>query len=60
MCVSVCVLAFQGAHLLAHVGMCVRVHLSPFVVTPGPTLHERTPTDLRPFNSVAAPPRESV
>lgn len=59
-CVSVRVLAFQGAHLLAHVGMCVRVHLSPFVVTPGPTLHERTPTDLRPFNSVAAPPRESV
>lgn len=60
MCVSVCVLAFLGAHLLAHVSMCVRVHLGPFVVTPGPALHERTQTDLRPFSSVALRPSESV
>lgn len=40
--------------------MCVCVHLSPFVVTSGPKLHERTPTDLRPFNSVAARPRECL
>lgn len=59
-CVSVCVLAFIGAHLLAHVSMCVCVHLSPFVVTPGPTLHERTQTDLQPFYSVALRPSESV
>lgn len=59
-CVSVCVLAFIGAHLLAHVSMCVCVHLGPFVVTPGPTLHERTQTDLQPFYRVALRPTESA
>lgn len=60
MCFCVCVLAFIGAQPLAHVSMCVHVHLGPCVVTPGPTLHERTQTDLQPFYSVAVQPSESV
>ena len=44
---SVCArLHFLGAPLLAHVSMCVRVHLSLCVVTPGPTPHECTLSDL--------------
>lgn len=48
-CVYVCALAFKGAPLLAHVSMCVCVHLSLCVVMPGPTPHERTLSDLWPF-----------
>lgn len=55
-----CVLAFIGAQLLAHVSMCVCVHRGPFVVMPGPTLHERTQTDHQPFYSVAVRLSESV
>lgn len=44
--VSLSVLAFKGAPLLAHVSMRLCALLSLFVVTPGPTPHERPLTDL--------------
>lgn len=45
-CVCVCVLAYKGAPLLAHVSMCVCVHLRLCVTMPDPTLHERSLSDL--------------
>lgn len=57
-CVCVCVRLHLKVLLCLHMWACVFVCIC--VVTPGPTPHERTPSDLWPFYSVAVWPLKSA